>query len=358
MCLRVLNNLNNDYPVTGRNMNWFRPIEANLFQFPKGLHKQGLSLAKASKLQLDPSMIFNWQSKFASVVTMMGDEEQGFATVDGMNAEGLVVNVLYDTPATYGKPNYQDKHSNISILRWPQYILDCFKNVTQVIKYAESNSLQLIREKIPEGAGARELRQDKIHLAVSDAAGRSVVIEIKKGKLSVYAGKENQIVTNEPDYPTQLAILTYWQYLWGKTKPAIATPIFTAPGGTSPTQSFERAAFYLTLSQAVENHDDVIAQTRAFMANGAIPFAFNPSQKQYATCTRWTNLAVHKAGQYSFINPLNMMPVWLRVSADIANCAKVKLISVNTELQIVDNHRELQGDMLSYLQPCKEPYKS
>lgn len=358
MCLRVLNNLNSDYPVTGRNMNWFRPIEANLFQFPKGLNRQGLSTKKAEKKDLDPSVIFHWKSKYASIVAMMGDETQGYATVDGMNTEGLVVNVLYDTPATYGKPKHYQENCNISILRWPQYILDSFANVNQVVNYAKSNTLQLIKEKIPEGGKAKDLMQDKIHLAVSDLHGHSAVIEIKAGELHVYEGKENQIVTNEPDYPTQLNILKYWQYLWGQTKPAIATPVFTVPGGISATQSFERAAFNLTLSDPVQNPADVLAQTRALMQNSAIPFAFNPSKKEQATCTRWTNLSDHQAGIYYFLNPLNMMPVWLEVDAEANQCARVKLISVNNVSGELDNHPQLQGSMSDHLQSCEDPFKS
>ncbi|ABV88724.1 linear amide C-N hydrolase [Shewanella pealeana] len=358
MCLRVLNNLNSNYPVTGRNMNWFRPIEANLFLFPQGLEKIGLSAKKAHKSDLDPSVIFHWKSQYASVVSMMGDEAQGYATVDGMNSEGLVVNVLYDTPATYGKPKHYLKNGNISILRWPQYILDSFANVDQVVNYAKSNTLQLIREQIPEGGKAKDLMQDKIHLAVSDSNGHSAVIEIKNGELHVYAGEENQIVTNEPDYPTQLDILKYWQYLWGQTKPAIATPVFSVPGGVSATQSFERAAFYLTLSDPAQNPTDVLAQTRALMQNGAIPFAFNPSQKELATCTRWTNLSDHKAGVYYFLNPLNMMPVWLEVNADASQCARVKLISVNNDSGEIDNHQQLQGEMSRHLMACEDPYRS
>ncbi|WP_283107246.1 linear amide C-N hydrolase [Shewanella marinintestina] len=358
MCLRVLNNLNSDYPVTGRNMNWFRPIEANLFQFPQGLSRQGVSEKTAVKKDLAPSVIFHWKSKYASAVSMMGNDIQGYATTDGMNSEGLVVNVLYDTPATYGKPKHYLENGNISILRWPQYILDSFANVIQVVNYAKSNTLQLIKEKIPEGGKAKDLQWDKIHLAVSDSQGHSAVIEIKNGELHVYAGDENQIVTNEPAYPTQLDILKYWQYLWGQTTPAIATPVLTAPGGISATQSFERAAFYLSLSDKVQSPAEVLAQTRALMQNGAIPFAFNPSRAEQSTCTRWTNLGDHKAGLYYFLNPLNMIPVWLKLNADASHSARVKLITVNNVSGELNNHPELEGEVNHHLIDCEDPFKA
>ncbi|MGS0673785.1 linear amide C-N hydrolase [Shewanella sp. 0m-4] len=356
MCLRVLNNLNPNFPVTGRNMNWFRPIEASLFHFPKGLAKKGLSVAKANELDIGPDAIFCWHSTYASVASVMGDNIQGYATVDGMNVKGLVVNALYDTPATYGEPNPQLKNGNISVLRWPQYILDCFSSVKSVVEYARNNHLQLIQDNVPEGGNATALVPSNIHLAISDKDGQSAIIEVKEGQLSVYSGEADQIVTNEPDYPTQLNILKYWQYQWGQTEPAITTPMFTVPGGTSPTQSFERAAFYLTLSDAAQDPAAVLAQTRALMQNGAVPFLFNPDKKAEATCTRWTNLSDHKAGQYYFINPLNMMPVWLATNAEIDHCAKVQLISVNNDKQTANNHPELQGDMVSHLQRCEDPY--
>jgi penicillin V acylase-like amidase (Ntn superfamily) len=76
MCLRVLNNLNEQYPVTGRNINWFRPIDISLYRFAQGLEKQGLTRRQMHTFELSQSAVFKWQSTYASVVAMMGDDEQ------------------------------------------------------------------------------------------------------------------------------------------------------------------------------------------------------------------------------------------------------------------------------------------
>ncbi|WP_299804067.1 hypothetical protein [uncultured Shewanella sp.] len=84
----------------------------------------------------------------------------------------------------------------------------------------------------------------------------------------------------------------------------------------------------------------------------------NPSKKEQATGTRWTNLWEHKAGLYYFLNPLNMMSVWLQLNADVSHCARVKLITVNNISGELDNHPELQGEVSRHLVDCEDPFKA
>ncbi|MBB1268642.1 linear amide C-N hydrolase [Shewanella sp. SR44-3] len=355
MCLRVLNNLNEQYPVTGRNMNWFRPINVSLYRFAQGLEKQGLTHRQMRTFDLSQSAVFKWRSSYASVVAMMGDDEQGYAAVDGMNDQGLMVNALYDTPATYATAKPRLENSNISVLCWPQYILDCFADAKSVAEYARHNTLVILDDLVPEGGNERELVPAHIHLAVSDKAGNSTIIEISKGILTVYESPKYQVVTNEPDYETQLSILKHWQYLWGQTQPSIETPIYTVLGGYTPTQSFDNAAFYLTLSDMAQQPADVLAQTRAFMQKGAIPYQFNPKKSDHATCTRWTNMADHHSKTYYFINPMNMMPVWLDAIKTGQPSAKIQLITVKGSK--VDNTPELHGNLQRLLVDCQDPFR-
>jgi penicillin V acylase-like amidase (Ntn superfamily) len=354
MCLRVLNNLNEQYPVTGRNMNWFRPINVSLYRFASGLEKQGLTYRQMQTLALPQSAVFKWQSSYASVVAMMGDDEQGYAAVDGMNDQGLMVNALYDTPASYAPAEPRLNNSNISVLCWPQYILDSFADAKSVAEYARNNSLVILDDLVPEGGNQRELVPAHIHLAVSDNAGNSSIIEINNGVFKVYEDPKYQVVTNEPDYATQLSILKHWQYLWGQTQPRIETPIYTVTGGYTPIQSFDNAAFYLSLSDKTDRPAEILAQTRAFMQKGAIPYQFNPKKSNHATCTRWTNMADHRSNTYYFINPLNMMPTWLDAANTDQPSAKIQLIAVKDAN--VDNKPELHGDLHRQLINCQDPF--
>ncbi|OOE52678.1 hypothetical protein BZG12_09815 [Salinivibrio kushneri] len=42
MCTRIFNNLNPQYPITARNMDWFWPINTYFYRFPKGMKSRGL----------------------------------------------------------------------------------------------------------------------------------------------------------------------------------------------------------------------------------------------------------------------------------------------------------------------------
>ena len=46
-----------------------------------------------------------------------------------------------------------------------------------------------------------------VHLAIEDASGDSAVIEFVNGKQVVHHGREYRIMTNDPPYDQQLALL-------------------------------------------------------------------------------------------------------------------------------------------------------
>ncbi|GIU05666.1 MULTISPECIES: linear amide C-N hydrolase [unclassified Shewanella] len=362
MCLRVLNNLNREYPITGRNLNWEKPVEVTIFDFPSGLNKKGLSDIKARELCLDPKVVFKWCSKYASVVSMIGQEKKGFVPIDGMNSAGLVVNVLFNTSSTYGKPKPFLKNSNLSVLRCSQYILDMFKSVFDVCSYFKTSNLQLIKEDLTsvffEEESKDKYLKSRVSLSISDYTGQSAVIEIIKGNLKLHISDEHQVVINGHNYDDQLNMLRCWKYLWGHSIPEVKIPMYTVSGGISPTHSFERAAFLLKTSTAALTPERILAQTRFIMQSGSIPLLNNSMVNEKEFCTRLTFLSNHIAGIYYLFNPMNVMPIWLTFSRDVKTCSKLKLINVSNRLEGVNNHAELQGDVQFNLCQTIDPFES
>ena len=87
-CTRVLSESSNQDVIVGRNMDWVEDIGTNMWQFPRGMARNGLAGENSLK----------WTSKYGSVILSAYD----VGTTDGINEKGLNANVLYLTEANFG----------------------------------------------------------------------------------------------------------------------------------------------------------------------------------------------------------------------------------------------------------------
>lgn len=351
MCTRILNSLNPNFPITARNMDWSRPINVYLYQFPKGETKFGLSIQERDELTNEQASL-EWTSTYSSVASVMGDDHIGLGSADGMNSEGLVVNALFDSDSSFADEtlHQQDSTPRLSVLRWAQFTLDCFANVNCALEYYRNNNFLLISGVVPDGA--ETAREAQLHLSLSDSAGNSAILEIREGKLVIHSDSTYRVVTNQPDYDTQLKLDYYWQYMWGKTEPKIKTPVNLAPGGVTSTQNFERASYYLAMTDSAASEDEALAQTRTMLGTCTTPVGFNSHHSEHGTSTRWSNLANSVNKTYYFINQLTLSPVWLTIHKNIEDCKRVELV------QVIDNkvkNWSLAGDLEGELVNSEDP---
>jgi len=350
MCTRILNSLDRDFPVTARNMDWFNPINVHFYTFPKGQTKFGLSKPFCIAHNLNRKEVLSWNSAYASISSVMGDDIRGFATVDGMNSEGLAVNALYDTDASYTPIEYRVSASKLSVRRWAQFSLDCFYDVKSAVKYFTQNDLLLVNEHVPDGSNM----EGRLHLALSDSSGDSAIIEVRDGAFKIHHNMQYCVVTNQPSYDMQLNLDTYWQYVWGKSETKNDHPVYTAPGGNTSTQRFERASYYLSFSESAKSKKDAVTQARSLVATCSVPEHFNPEQKDHASYTIWSNISAHKMQTYYFLNTFTMSSVWLNFAKLISQCQRVSLVEIADNGDV--NCLPLSGNVSSQLVPCKDPY--
>jgi choloylglycine hydrolase len=90
--------------ITVRSMDWGAEIGSNLWEFPRGIKRDGAG----------PKSV-TWTSKYGSVIATAFDA----ATADGMNEIGLVANLLYLAESSY--PAADDARLTICISAWCQY---------------------------------------------------------------------------------------------------------------------------------------------------------------------------------------------------------------------------------------------
>ena len=116
-CSRVLWVRSGQPVLVGRTMDWFEPMQTNLWALPRGIKRNGL--AGKNSLQ--------WTSKYGSVASVV----YGFASAEGMNEKGLDANILWLAEADFG--NRDDKLPGLSMSLWAQYYLDNFATVAEAI---------------------------------------------------------------------------------------------------------------------------------------------------------------------------------------------------------------------------------
>lgn len=289
MCTRVFNNSTNDFLTTARNMDWESPLATSLFCFNKGLSKVGCIKVTNKTLK--------WESQYASVVTMIGSDDDKAAS-EGINSEGLVANALFDTKATY-LSSYASFDKQLDVTRWVQYVLDTCRYVTDVVdKFADDSEIkiQLMSQKVP---GTEKDAQ--IHLAVSDIYGDSAVIEVENGIVNVFQSDNFKVVTNQPDYETQILLNMSNRWQWSSENPY---PSQTIPGGPFPLDRFQRAAFYLNQLAEAGSMQESISQSRTIAANASVPLGFilPNSHQQQVFETQWSSVSDHNNQTYYFYN--------------------------------------------------------
>ncbi len=80
---------------------------------------------------------------------------------------------------------------------WTQYVLDNFATVDEAVAELSKEKFRIDAPDLPNGVKSR------LHLAISDASGDSAIFEYVDGRLSVYHGREYQVMTNSPFYDRQ-----------------------------------------------------------------------------------------------------------------------------------------------------------
>jgi choloylglycine hydrolase len=246
-CTRVLWNSNKLAVVAGRTMDWPESTEPILTVFPRGIERDGGRLGPEEIVKDNPA---KWTSKYGSMVTTV----YGIGTADGLNEKGLGIHMLYLNVTDFG-PRDTTRLGLVASL-WGQYALDNATTVEEALKIL--NDVQVV---MVEARG----RKATVHLALEDASGDSAIIEYIDGKPVVHHGRQYTIMTNDPTYDQQLALLKEHDF----SKPSSDTPL---PGNVKATDRFQRAAYYAALLPEPKSEREAIAGVLAIARNVSVPF--------------------------------------------------------------------------------------
>jgi penicillin V acylase-like amidase (Ntn superfamily) len=178
----------------------------------------------------------------------------GIGTADGFNERGLGVHVLYLTATDYGPRDA--KKPGLQAGLWAQYALDNAATVNEALAVLDKIQVVMV-----EARG----HQASVHLALEDAGGDSAIIEYIGGKPVIHHGREFRIMTNDPPYDQQLALLQKQDF----SKPSSEMPL---PGNVNPQDRFQRAAYYMALLPKPGSEREAVASVFAIARNVSVPF--------------------------------------------------------------------------------------
>jgi penicillin V acylase-like amidase (Ntn superfamily) len=268
-CSRILWNDNKLAVVVGRTMDWPESTQPKLVVFPRGVARDGGRVGTETIVKDNAA---RWTSKFGSLVTSI----YRIGTVDGLNERGLGIHMLYLNATDFGPRDTSKPAVHAGL--WGQYLLDNAQSVAEALKLLDG--IQIV---MAEAHGHKA----NLHLAMEDASGDSAIVEYVGGKRVVHHGREYRIMTNDPTYDEQLALLKQQDY----SKPTSEMPL---PGNVNPRDRFQRAAYYSALLPQPKDQREAIAGILAIARNVSVPFGapykgFGIYNTEYRTAADLTN---------------------------------------------------------------------
>lgn len=318
-CTRVVYLGPGERILTGRSMDWKLPMVSNLWVLPRGISRAGAAGPRSA----------TWTAKYGSLVLTGYD----LATADGMNEAGLVVNLLWEVEATY--PEDDGITPRMSLAVFPQYLLDRFASVEEAVADLESNPVLVAGGEVPIGPPGR---QATVHVSLSDATGDSAIIEFVDGEMVIHHSRAYQVMTNEPTYERQLAVLEYWQNI---------NPREFLPGTVRASDRFVRAHFYV--NAVVQSEDPRIAAASVFsvIRQTSVPWGISVADAPNLSTTRWRVVADHKDRRYYAESVISPSVFWVDLDElDVSAGTGIRKLDLG-----VDMARVLSGEVSGLFEP-------
>lgn len=301
-CSRVLYHGLEGTVITGRTMDWTEDIGTNLWIFPRGMEREG---------RVGPNS-FRWTSKYGSVIATGYD----ISTVDGMNEEGLVTNMLWLAESVY--PEWDGQKPGLSLAAWAQYVLDSFATVEETVEALSREEFIIVTADMP---GLDKLAT--VHLAVSDSLGDSAIFEYVDGKLVIHHDSSYLVMTNSPTYQQQLALNEYWKEIGG---------MVVLPGTSRAADRFARAWFYINAIPKTADIQVAVASVFSVIRNVSVPFGISTPEKPNISSTLWRTVADHKNKIYFFESTLTPNIFWVQFNnIDFSPSAPVRKLILSPD---------------------------
>ena len=276
-CSRVLYVGSDSLRIVGRSLDWKTPIPTNLYVYPRGITKEGNTLAGSVK----------WTSRYGAVYAVGYDG----GVTEGMNEKGLVINGLfckgtvYINDSTSGRPP-------MSLAMFVAWLLDMNATTADVVNVLQQHNFNI------SGATFDGGTVSALHWIVTDATGATCVFEFDHGNINIYQGQDIPILTNDPAFPKINAINDYWVKVGGENM---------LPGGVKSPDRFVRGYYFDGHVAKTADADLGVAITRSIVANVSVPYMYTvDGGEPNVSSTQWRSFANIRDLRYYFDIVTNM----------------------------------------------------
>ncbi len=269
-CTRVVYTGDSALHIVGRSLDWKTPIPTNLYVYPAGMQKVSSSKPGA----------FTWKSRYGSVYAVSYDA----GITEGMNEKGLSVAGLFCKTAIYSDSTNNDRKP-ISLAVFVAWLLDLNETADQVIGQLKGQDFTL------SGATFDGGTETKLHFGVTDASGKTAIIEFEGGKMNIYDPGDIHCMTNDPEWPRMKAIVEYWRKIGG---------IHMLPGGVRSPDRCVRGAFFIDNVECTADADLGATITRSVMMNVSVPYLYTVVGEPNVSSTQWRSLCNLRDLRYYF----------------------------------------------------------
>lgn len=256
--------------IVGRSLDWKTPIPTNLYVYPRGMEKKSHSLEGA----------FSWTSKYGSVYAVSYDG----GITEGMNEKGLVINGLFCKGTVYGNAQTEGRPP-MSLAVFVAWLLDMNATTPEVVDVLSKHDFNI------SGATFDGGTVSALHWGITDAEGRSAMVEFDNGNIRIYEGQDLPVLTNDPPYPQMNAINDYWQAIGGAN---------FLPGRVASPDRFVRGYFFDRNVQHVNDHNLAFSILRSIMVNVSVPYLYEVNGDPNVSSTQWRSYADISIRRYYF----------------------------------------------------------
>ena len=286
--------------IHARTLEFEVDMHSNVLVVPRGYERQGSTP--------DGQNGKKWKSKYASI----GANGAGVPWIfDGFNEKGLSMGLFYHpTTAEYMAYKASDAKNTLAPWELGSFLLENFATVEQV----KENINQIV---VPSVVFKVWGFVPPVHYIVTDASGKSIVIEYLKGKLSVFDNPLG-VITNSPsfdwhmtnlrNYPNLSAVQPKTRSVGGVELKAfgLGAGLTGIPGDFTPPSRFARAVAFSTSNIPTLNGRDTVIQAFHILNNFDIPkgSAREGHKDKHgniiADFTTWTSASDLKAKKFYF----------------------------------------------------------
>lgn len=268
-CTRVVYKGTDSLIMVGRSLDWKTPIPTNLYVYPRGMHKRGHSLPGAVE----------WTSRYGAVYAVSYDG----GVTEGMNEKGLVINGLFCKGTVYDNAETM-KRPPMSLAMFVAWLLDMNATTPEVVAVVKRHDFNI------SGATFDGGTVSTLHWGVTDAAGRTAVIEFDNGNINIFEG-DYPVLTNDPTFPQMNAINDYWKKVGG---------VNMLPGTVKSPDRFVRADFFDSHVKKTDDPVVALATLRSIVQNASVPYHYTIETEPNVSSTQWRTYADINRLRYYF----------------------------------------------------------